>query len=74
LKEKEELASQFESIKTKLIIENLKSANSKSDKVFDKIINISENSVLKDLSFKDIIFQSKSIFKKLNVVVYNQDG
>jgi alanyl-tRNA synthetase len=73
VKEKEELESQFESIKTKLIIENLKSADSKSNDTFDKIINISENSVLKDLSFKDIIFQSKWIFTGLNIAVYNQD-
>ncbi len=74
LNEKEELESQFESIKTKLIIENLKSADTKSNEIFDKIINVSKNSVLKDLSFKDIIFQSKGIFTDINIVIYNQDG
>ncbi len=74
LNDKKELESQFESIKTKLIIENLKSAEFKSNEIFDKIINISENPALKDLSFKDIIFQSKGIFTDINIVVYNQDG
>lgn len=73
VKEKEELESQFKSIKTKLIIENLKSADSKSNEIFDKIINVSQNPVLKDLSFKDIIFQSKWIFKDFDIAIYNQD-
>jgi alanyl-tRNA synthetase len=73
LKDKDELNSQFESIKTKLIIENLKSSQSKSNNTFDKIINVSENETLKDIAFKDIIFQSKGIFTDTNVVVLNQE-
>jgi len=53
------MESKFESINTKLIIENLKSVESKSNKIFDKIINVSQENSLKDLSFKDIIFQAK---------------
>lgn len=74
LKYKEELDSKFESIKTKLIIENLKSANSKSNETFDKIINVSQNLVLKDISFKDIIFQSKWVFENQNIAIFNEEG
>jgi len=53
------MESKFESINTKLIIENLKSVESKSNKIFDKIINVSEIDSLKDISFKDVVFQAK---------------
>ncbi|OQB41948.1 MAG: hypothetical protein BWY04_00561 [candidate division CPR1 bacterium ADurb.Bin160] len=59
LKEKEEMNSKFESINTKLIVDTLRSSEFPSDKVFDKIINVSQNDVLKDLEFKNIIFQAK---------------
>jgi hypothetical protein len=59
LKEKEEMSSKFESINTKLIVDTLRSGEFPSDKGFDKIINVSQNDVLKDLEFKNIIFQAK---------------
>jgi hypothetical protein len=59
LKEKEEMNSKFESINTKLIVDTLRSGEFPSDKGFDKIINVSQNDVLKDLEFKNIIFQAK---------------
>lgn len=74
LKEKEEMNSKFESINTKMIIDSLKSWNYKSNDTFDKIINVSENSILKDLSFKDITFQCKTVFEWLDIVVFNNDG
>ena len=74
LKEKEEMNSKFESINTKMIIDSLKSWNYKSNETFDKIINVSENSILKDLSFKDITFQCKTVFEWLDIVVFNNDG
>ncbi len=74
LKEKEEMESKFLSINTKLIVENLKSAESKSNEVFDKIINVSDVASLKDLSFKDIIFQAKWLFQDIDVVIFNQEG
>jgi len=74
LKEKEEMNSKFESINTKMIIDSLKTWNYKSNDTFDKIINVSENSILKDLSFKDITFQCKTVFEWLDIVVFNNDG
>jgi hypothetical protein len=73
LKEKEEMNSKFESINTKMIIDSLKSWEYKSNDTFDKIINVSENSILKDLSFKDITFQCKTVFEWLDIVVFNND-
>lgn len=73
LTEKEELLSKFQSINTKLIIENLKSWNYPSNEIFDKIINVSQSSVLKDLELKDIIFQAKWNFVDLNVIIFNQE-
>ena len=62
-----------ESINTKMIIDSLKSWDYKSNNTFDKIINVSENSILKDLSFKDITFQCKTVFEWLDIVVFNND-
>ncbi len=73
LKEKEEMESKFESINTKLIIENLKSTNAKSNEIFDKIINVSQEDSLKELSFKDIIFQAKWLFQNIDVIIYNNE-
>lgn len=73
LKEKEEMNSKFESINTKMIIDSLKSWDYKSNETFDKIINVSDNSILKDLSFKDITFQCKTVFEWLDIVVFNND-
>ncbi|HRX64303.1 MAG TPA: hypothetical protein P5060_04335 [Candidatus Absconditabacterales bacterium] len=42
--------------------------------IFDKIINVSQENSLKDLSFKDIIFQAKGLFQDTNVVIYNNEG
>jgi alanyl-tRNA synthetase len=73
LKEKEEMNSKFESINTKMIIDSLKSWDYKSNETFDRIINVSDNSILKDLSFKDITFQCKTVFEWLDIVVFNND-
>ena len=73
LKEKEEMNSKFESINTKMIIDCLKNWEYKSNNTFDKIINVSENPILKDLSFKDITFNCKSVFEWLDIVVFNND-
>lgn len=73
LREKEEMHYRFESINTKLIIDTLKSWNYPSNDIFDKIINVSNNSILKDLEFKDIIFQTKWVFVDLNIIVFNND-
>ncbi|HKL44370.1 MAG TPA: hypothetical protein VJ892_03765 [Candidatus Absconditabacterales bacterium] len=74
LKEKELMESKFESINTKLIIENLKSVESKSNKIFDKIINVSEIDSLKDISFKDVVFQAKGLFQNIDLIIYNNEG
>ncbi len=73
LREKEEMNSRFESINTKLIIDTLKSWDYPSNDIFDKIINVSNNSILKDLEFKDIVFQAKWIFSDLDIIVFNND-
>ena len=73
LREKEEMLSRFESINTKLIIDSLRSWDYSSNDVFDKIINVSNNSILKDLEFKDIVFQAKWIFSDLNIIIFNND-
>lgn len=73
LKEKDEMLSKFESINTKLIIDNLKSGDYSSHEIFDKIINVSKNPILKDLEFKDIVFQAKWIFVDLNILIFNQE-
>lgn len=73
LREKEEMNSRFESINTKLIIDTLKSWNYPSNEIFDKIINISNNSILKDLQFKDIVFQAKWTFLDLDIIIFNND-
>lgn len=73
LKKKEDMNSKFESINTKMIIDCLKNWEYKSNETFDKIINVSENPILKDLSFKDITFNCKSVFEWLDIVVFNNE-
>jgi|BioPla2DNA2_1021312.scaffolds.fasta_scaffold04703_6 alanyl-tRNA synthetase len=73
LKEKEEMNSKFESINTKLIVDTLRSGEFPSDKGFDKIINVSQNDVLKDLEFKNIIFQAKWVFEGSIILILNNE-
>ncbi len=73
LKEKEEMNSKFESINTKLIVDTLRSGEFPSDKGFDKIINVSQNDVLKDLEFKNIIFQAKWVFEDSIILILNNE-
>jgi hypothetical protein len=41
--------------------------------VFDKIINVSQNDVLKDLEFKNIIFQAKWVFEDSIILILNNE-
>lgn len=74
LKEKEEMLSRFESINTKTIIDSLQNWDYPSNDDFDSIINVSSHSILKNLDFKDIVFQAKWLFQNKTLVVFNQEG
>jgi hypothetical protein len=59
MREYEEMQSKIESLETQMIISTLKNAELKSDKNFDKIIQLNS-----DLEFKNIAFHTKTIFSK----------
>lgn len=73
LKEKGELSQQMESIQSKILLQNLQIASCKSDADFEKIINISLDTNLKDMKFKDIIFTAKQLFEKQNILLYTNE-
>lgn len=66
MREYEEMQSKIESLETQIIINILKTIESKSDQNFDKIIKLNS-----DLEFKNISFHAKSIFSTWNIFIYN---
>lgn len=66
MREYEEMQSKIESLETQMIINILKTIESKSDQNFDKIIKLNS-----DLEFKNISFHAKSIFSTWNILIYN---
>ncbi len=69
LKEYDEMKSKLESFESMMIVQALQTKDAKSDKHFDKIINISS-----DLNFKNIFPATKGIFKDENILIFNDEG
>ena len=76
LKEFEDLKSNYNSLQEKIIssILNELKNTSKSNEVFDYIINISESNDLKDINFKSISNKAKELFTDKNILTYNNEG
>lgn len=74
LKEYDEMKSKLESMEAQIIIHELQNFQSPKHEVFDTVINISWNSILKNLDFKNIVYHTKSIFAKQDAIVYTWEG
>ncbi len=69
LKEYDEMKSALEAMESKMIIDVLKAADTRSNKDFQKIIHISS-----DLNFKNILPATKWLFDDMNVIIFNDEG
>lgn len=68
LKEYDDMKANLESLETTMIKDILQSKNFSSDKVFEKIFNISP-----DLNFKNVTFQAKGLFSDSTICVYTKE-
>ena len=68
------MASKLESVEAQIIVQELQNFKSPKHAVFDKVINISASPILKNIDFKNIIFHTKSVFAKEDVIVYTTEG
>lgn len=74
MKEYDEMKEKIESMQTKVIAHALKDAKTKKNQIFDKILNVSYDPILKDQDFKNIVFLAKEVFTDEDVLLYTQEG
>lgn len=68
LKEYDDMKANLEVLETNMIKDILQSNNFNSDKIFDKIFNISS-----DLNFKNVTFQAKGLFHDSTILIYTKE-
>ncbi|MBU0626401.1 hypothetical protein KKG31_03190 [Patescibacteria group bacterium] len=74
LKENEVLKASMEGMEVQTITQELQNIKSSKHEVFDKVIDISTNPILKNIDFKNIVIQAKSYFAKEDVMIYTNEG
>ena len=73
LKEYDDMKSSLEGMEAQVIIQELQNIKSSKHEVFDKVINVSINPILKNIDFKNIVLQAKLCFAKEDVMVYTKE-
>lgn len=68
------MKSKLESMEAQIIIQELKNFQSLKHEVFDKVINTSTNSILKNMDFKNIVYHAKSVFADKDIMIYTSEG
>jgi len=68
------MANKLESMEAQIIIQELKNFQSPKHEVFNKVINVSSNPILKNMDFKNIVYHAKSVFANEDVIIYTSEG